>query len=67
MATIVCLHISGPPCRKALNWKGAGPGPRYNVVIVQPSRADMEAALRLVQQRRLKPIIDKVLPLEQAR
>ncbi|GAB4818816.1 hypothetical protein N2152v2_005862 [Parachlorella kessleri] len=52
---------------KALNWEGAGPGPRYNIVVVQPSRADMEAALRLVQQHRLKPIIDQVLPLEQAR
>jgi hypothetical protein len=61
------VHLPVALCSKALNWQGAGPGPRYNVVVVRPSGQQMREMLELVQRRKLKPVIDRVLPLEQAR
>lgn len=41
--------------------------PRYHVIMVKPNGQQVQDALKLVQQGKLKPVIDKVMRLEQAR
>ena len=51
-------------CRKL--WCTVGLGPRYGVIVVQPNNAQLEIIAKLIAQGKLKAVIDKVLPLEQA-
>ena len=52
-------------CRKV--WQTLGLGPRYAATAVQPNSNQLEIIARLVTQGKLKAVIDRVLPLEQAR
>lgn len=52
-------------CRKLLSLLGRGP--RYHLILMDSNGKDLAAIGRLVEEGKLKPIIDKVLPLEQVR
>ncbi|GAB4813063.1 hypothetical protein N2152v2_000109 [Parachlorella kessleri] len=52
---------------KGLLLSALGLGPRYKVITAGPSGEQMRAVVALVQEGKLKPIVDRVLPLEQAR
>jgi hypothetical protein len=42
-------------------------GPRYRLVLVEPDGAGLAKVGQLVEQGKVKPVIDRVLPLEQVR
>lgn len=43
-----------------------GLGPRYGVIVVQPNNVQLEIIAHLIAQGKLKAVVDRVLPLEQA-
>lgn len=46
-------------------WQTIGWGPKYGSTAVQPSSTQLEIIARLVTEGKLKPVIDRVLPIEQ--
>ena len=47
-------------------WQWLGWGPKYEVTIVKPNSSQLEIIGRLVTEGKLKAVIDRVMPLEQA-
>ncbi len=43
-----------------------GLAPHYHMLIVHPDRKQLEAIAGLVAEGKLRPIIDRILPLDQA-
>lgn len=48
-------------------WQLLGLGPRYGITFVLPSSNTMAAIGKLMAEGKLKAVIDRVLPLEEAR
>ena len=48
-------------------WQTLGLGPKYAATAVQPNSNQLEIIAKLVTEGKLKAVIDRVLPLEQAR
>ena len=48
-------------------WQVLGLGPRYGITFVLPSSNTMAAIGKLMAEGKLKAVIDRVLPLEDAR
>lgn len=47
-------------------WSRLRPGPRLKLVMVRPNGADLAVLVDLVHQGRVRTVLEKVLPLEQA-
>lgn len=59
--------MSVPPCCWRRFLKGAlWLGPRYRVVLVWPSGAQLATLFRLWQEGKLKPVVAEVMPLSKA-
>ncbi len=54
-----------PCCRKLLSTLRLGP--RYHLVVMDPEGASLAKVGQLVEEGKLKPVIDRVLPLERVR
>lgn len=53
-------------CGLRILWGKLGLGPQYHGIITAPSGKDMQEVAHLVSSGKLKAIIDRKLPLEQA-
>ena len=42
-------------------------GPRYQPVLVQPSGLDLEVMSKLVEEGKLRPVVDRLFKLEDVR
>ena len=51
---------------KAKAWHWLGWGPQFRVVLVGPNGPQMEQLARTVEAGKLKPIVSKKMPLEEA-
>ena len=53
-------------CLRRMAWGMLGMGPTYGLTIVHPDGVQLQKIADLISQGKVKPVLDKVFPLEQA-
>ena len=60
-----CCNTDAGAYRR-MAWGMLGMGPRYGLTIVHPDGLQLQRIADLISQGKVKPVVDRVFPLEQA-